>query len=125
MIAAFDLEGRLLLLKREDDKHCGGLWSFPGGKVEAGERPEAAAIRELQEETGLNATDWQSLCKQCFEYPDRLLHFELFRAVCHNTIKLSAESPHVWVAVSQLHNYPMPAANDAFIAALKFFWKQP
>jgi len=109
----------VILKDVDDDKHCGGLWSFPGGKVESGETPKAAAMRELQEETGLSATDWQSLCQQSFEYPDRLLHFELFSSVCHDTSVLNAESPHVWASVSQLDNYPMPTANDVFITALK------
>ena len=109
----------MLLLKRDDDKHCGGLWSFPGGKVEAGEQPLAAAMRELKEETGLSATGWKSLCNQSFEYPDRLLHFELFSCVCSDLSPLDTESTHAWSAIDTLTHYPMPAANDQFIKALQ------
>ncbi len=109
----------MLLLKRDEGLHCGGLWSFPGGKIEAGEDPEIAAMRELKEETGLSATYWQKLCNQSFEYPDRRLHFQLFSCVCHDTSDLNAESSHIWSTTSDLENYPMPAANDAFITALK------
>jgi len=119
LIAPFDDEGNILLLKRDEGQHCGGLWSFPGGKVEAGEDPEIAAMRELKEETGLSATDWQNLCQKSFEYPDRLLHFELFCCVCHDLSSLDAESAYTWSAVDKLTDYPMPVANDAFIAALK------
>ena len=119
LIAPFDEEGNVLLLKRDDDKHCGGLWSFPGGKVETGESSEDAAMRELKEETGLSATGWKQLCQQSFEYPDRLLHFELFSCVCHDLSKLDTESTHVWCTVSDLRTYPMPAANDVFIRALE------
>jgi len=119
LIAPFDDKGNVLLLKRDDDKHCGGLWSFPGGKVEAGEKPQAAAVRELKEETGLNGTAWQSICNQSFEYPDCLLHFELFSCVCHDLSLLDTESTHVWSAIGDLTDYPMPAANDVFIAVLQ------
>jgi len=119
LIAPFDDKGNVLLLKRDDDKHCGGLWSFPGGKVEAGESPQAAAVRELKEETGLDATAWQSICNQSFEYPDRLLHFELFSCVCLDLSSLDTESVHVWSAIDTLTDYPMPAANDPFIKALQ------
>ncbi|RLL53009.1 NUDIX domain-containing protein [Mariprofundus sp. EBB-1] len=119
LIAPFDDKGNVLLLKRNDDTHCGGLWSFPGGKVEAGEKNQAAAMRELKEEAGLDATAWESLCKQSYEYPDRLLQFELFSCVCHDLSPLNTESPHVWATVDTLTDYPMPDANDAFIAAIK------
>jgi len=119
LIAPFDDKGNVLLLRRDDGKHCGGLWSFPGGKVEAGEQPQAAAMRELKEETGLNATEWQRLCNQSFEYPDRRLHFELFSCVCNDLSPLDTESPHVWTSIDTLTDYPMPDANDAFIAAIK------
>jgi len=107
------------LLKRDDDKHCGGLWSFPGGKVEAGESPEAAAIRELREETALDAINWQQFGKQSFQYSDRELHFILFRCACEDITELATESPHAWVPLAQLDAFPMPAANDGLIALLK------
>jgi len=119
LIAPFDDKGNVLLLKRDEKAHCAGLWSFPGGKVEAGESSEDAAIRELKEETALSATGWKNLCQQSFEYPDRLLHFNLFICVCYDISPLNAESAYVWSAVDKLTDYPMPAANDLFIAALE------
>ena len=108
-----------MLLHRDEDQHCGGLWSFPGGKIEIDEQPETAAKRELYEEAGLAGSDWQQLCQQSFTYPDRILHFTLFTCVCEHLTHLETESAHVWSAISALANYPMPAANDAFIMMLK------
>jgi len=108
----------VLLLKRDEGQHCGGLWSFPGGKVEAGEAVQCAAIRELKEETLLDGTAWQLLCDQDFEYPDRILHIHLFRCLCSDLRELKTESTYVWSRLGDLSSYPMPAANDLFIAAL-------
>ena len=52
-VALVDADGRVLISKRPEGKQLGGLWEFPGGKVEAGERPEAALIRELKEELAI------------------------------------------------------------------------
>ena len=108
----------MLLLKRNSDQHCGDLWSFPGGKIEAGETPKVAAKRELQEETGLEGYDWRFLGDSTFEYPDRLLHFLLFSCLCDNIESLESESTHLWAEFDQLSNYPMPAANEELINML-------
>jgi len=114
----FDAQGNILLLKRHAEQHCAGLWSFPGGKVETNEGSLAAAIRELHEETGLVGVGWQELGRQCFEYPDRILHFILFRCVCENITTLKPEAPHAWVEPAQLQHYAMPEANTGLIAML-------
>ncbi|MDG1168568.1 MAG: NUDIX domain-containing protein, partial [Sulfitobacter sp.] len=53
-VALIDVDGRILLAQRPEGKSMAGLWEFPGGKVEQGETPEAALIRELEEELGIN-----------------------------------------------------------------------
>ncbi|MDQ6992174.1 MAG: (deoxy)nucleoside triphosphate pyrophosphohydrolase [Mariprofundus sp.] len=111
LLALFNSCGQLLLLKRAKEQHCGGLWSFPGGKIEQGEAPLAAAIRELKEETGLTADDYRLLTQQSFTYPDRLLHFHLFSTRCLDLSGLNCESPHRWIYPKQLSQYPMPDAN--------------
>jgi len=114
-----DHQGKVLLLKRHTDQHCGGLWSFPGGKIEAGESPQTAAQRELREETGLIGSSWQQLCTEHFAYADRHLHFTLFACVCDQLGHLNTESPRVWSALNALPDYPMPEANASFIEALQ------
>jgi len=94
------------------------LWSFPGGKIEPGEAPQAAATRELKEETGLSGSDWTYLGEYQHPYPDRQLHFFLFRCQCRNNNRLTAESVHIWINIDDIANYPMPAANRELITML-------
>jgi len=110
----------VLLLKRSADQHCAGLWSFPGGKVEAGESFEVAARRELREETGLSGTGWRCLGVHQFEYPDRLLSFHLYRCDCDAGLLVmdTCEAEAVWVNPFMLDEYPMPAANRALLKLL-------
>jgi len=108
----------LLLLKRATDAHCGDLWSFPGGKIEHNELPQAAAQRELQEETGLSGTDWQSLGTSSYKYPDRLLNFTLFRCTCVSDAELKTETPFAWIETDTLADYPMPEANRELLGLL-------
>ncbi len=111
----FNPAGEVLLLKRPEGVHCGGLWSFPGGKIEAGETPLAAARRELAEETGLAGTDWRLLGEHEYRYPDRALHFHLF--ACHGACsgELNSSGKYTWAPVMALKNYPMPTANRTLL----------
>jgi len=118
LIAPCDSDGHILLLQRGEGQHCAGLWSFPGGKVEAGESAQHAAKRELLEETGLHGTAWQQLGSSRFSYPDCQLHFTLFVCVCDRPATLQAESAYVWAAQDQLGAYPMPDANKTLIRML-------
>lgn len=117
LIAAFDELNRLLLLKRPDDAHCGGLWSLPGGKVEGIESPLAAAVRELREECSLEGRLWRHVAKHEYTYPDVELHFLLFACrVEHDA--LACPDPFVWIALDRLADLPMPEANSGLIPAL-------
>jgi len=107
------------LLKRQPSQHCGNLWSFPGGKLEEGEAPETAASRELREETGLTGSAWQAIGTHHFSYPDRILHFHLFRCQCKPPTRLACESPHTWATADSLTTYPMPAANRKMLHLIR------
>ncbi len=118
LVAAFNEAGEMLLLKRPEEAHCGGLWSFPGGKVEPGETPLAAARRELVEETGLAGTGWRCLGEHEHAYPDRRLHFHLF-ACRVDGAPAQAESPWRWASLRRARTLPMPEANRAILELLR------
>jgi len=118
LIAAFNSNGELLLLKRPDDVHCGGLWSFPGGKVEKSETPLGAAKRELTEETGLTGQNWHLLGEYQHAYPDRTLHFHLFGCDGLDADAVNSDETHAWVPADKLGEYSMPEANRAGLACM-------
>jgi len=112
LVAAFNADKEVLLLKRPDSAYQSGLWSFPGGKVEADEMPLQAAVRELLEETGLQGKQWRHLGKASHAYEDRRLHFLFFVCHCPDITNLACESEPAWVRLEDLRHYPMPEAND-------------
>ena len=73
-----DSSGRVLLAERRNDPAFNGLWEFPGGKVDAGEMPGAALVRELREELGITASAFQLLHSVDHDYADRLVHIDFF-----------------------------------------------
>jgi mutator protein MutT len=118
LVAPVNSEGQILLLKRDDAQHCGGLWSFPGGKIKAGEKPEVAAKRELKEETGLTGSNWKYMGTHSHAYPDRLLHFYLFSCACDTATAMETASAYIWARECELTDYPMPDANYELISML-------
>ncbi len=99
-----------------------GLWEFPGGKVEPGETPEIALIRELQEELGIDT--WESclapLTFASHSYDDFHLLMPLFACRKWDGIVQSRENQALkWVQAQDLKNYPMPAADVPLIPILR------
>ena len=120
-VALIDVDGRVLLAQRPEGKSMAGLWEFPGGKVEAGETPEVALIRELQEELGIDT--WQSclapLTFASHTYDDFHLLMPLFACRKWDGVPQSKENQALkWVAKEDLRSFPMPAADVPLIPIL-------
>ena len=121
-VALIDGDGRVLLAERPEGKSMAGLWEFPGGKVEPGETPEAALIRELHEELGIDT--WQSclapLTFASHTYEDFHLLMPLFACRKWNGIVTAQEGQRLtWVRPARLRDYPMPPADLPLIPILR------
>jgi len=119
--ALADREGRVLLQRRPVGKAMAGLWEFPGGKMEQGERPEAALVRELEEELGI-AVDEAALEPAAFVSADNggrnmLLLLYLCRSWRGEPAPLHA-SALAWVAPADMASLPMPPADVPLVRAL-------
>ena len=111
----------ILVARRADDQHLGGAWEFPGGKIEEGEEPADAALRELVEETGLAATVASPLLVFVHDYPDRRLRFHAFVVSdAAGDVKTDGGRAFAWVTPSSLDDVPMPEANRAILKALRW-----
>ena len=121
-VALIDPDGRVLLAQRPEGKSMAGLWEFPGGKVEAGETPEAALVRELDEELGIKT--WNSclapLTFASHSYEDFHLLMPLFACrKWEGTVRPREGQTLAWVRPNQLRDYPMPAADVPLIPVLR------
>ena len=121
-VALIDPEGRVLLAQRPEGKSLAGLWEFPGGKVEPFETPEAALIRELKEEIGIDT--WSSclapLTFASHSYPDFHLLMPLFACRRWDGIPTPHEGQTLaWVRPAALRDYPMPPADLPLIPILR------
>jgi|TARA_B110000977_G_C11067501_1_gene488330 8-oxo-dGTP diphosphatase len=121
-VALIDVDGRVLLAQRPEGKSMAGLWEFPGGKVEQGETPEAALIRELQEELGIDT--WQSclapLTFASHSYDDFHLLMPVFACRKWGGTPTPREGQTLkWVHGKDLKSYPMPAADIPLIPILR------
>ena len=121
-VCLIDRDGRVLLAQRPEGKSMAGLWEFPGGKVEAGETPEVALIRELQEELGINT--WQSclapLSFASHAYDDFHLLMPLFACRKWEGTPIAREGQVLkWVFPKDFRDYPMPPADIPLIPMIR------
>lgn len=105
-------QSEVFITKRPDDKHKGGFWEFPGGKVESGETIERAIARELDEEVGIQVTE-QSLFEHLeYDYPEKSLKFDFISVTRFENAPYGKEGQQgVWVPVPELADYAFPEAN--------------
>ena len=121
-VVLVDTDGRVLLAQRPEGKQMAGLWEFPGGKVDPGETPEAALIRELREELGI---DVAASCLAPFTfashaYPDFHLLMPLYVCRKWSGVPMAREGQRLtWVRPARLAEYPMPPADKPLIAMLR------
>jgi 8-oxo-dGTP diphosphatase len=119
--ALVDADGRVLIAQRPAGKTMAGLWEFPGGKIEAGERPEDTLIRELEEELGIVVKE-QCLAPLTFashDYSDFHLLMPLYVCRRWEGIVTPAEGQRLaWVRPNRLRDYPMPPADEPLIVHL-------
>ncbi|QND73440.1 (deoxy)nucleoside triphosphate pyrophosphohydrolase [Tardiphaga robiniae] len=119
--ALIDPDGRVLIAQRPEGKALAGLWEFPGGKLEPGERPEAALIRELEEELGITVKEacLAPLTFASHAYEDFHLLMPLYICRRWEGLAISKEGQKLaWVRPNKLRDYPMPAADIPLIPHL-------
>jgi 8-oxo-dGTP diphosphatase len=127
-VALIDRDGRVLMAQRPEGKPMAGLWEFPGGKIEPGETPEKALIRELGEELGINTA---TSCLAPLSFASHSYSASNNRAAFHLLMMLYVcrrwqgrpkpieGGALKWVRPQQLRDYPMPEADIPLIAALQ------
>ena len=121
-VALVDADGRVLLAQRPAGKPLAGLWEFPGGKVNPGETPETALIRELAEELGIDvaASCLAPFTFASFSYPDFHLLMPLYLCRKWSGIPVAREGQRLtWARPARLRDYPMPPADTPLVAMLR------
>jgi 8-oxo-dGTP diphosphatase len=121
-VALVDTDGRVLLAQRPPGKPLAGLWEFPGGKVNPGETPETALIRELTEELGIDvaASCLAPFTFASYTYPDFHLLMPLYVCRKWSGIPMAREGQQLkWVRPARLGDYPMPPADAPLVAMLR------
>src|SRR3954468_9010496 len=120
-VALVDADNRVLIAQRPEGKTLAGLWEFPGGKLEPGERPEAALIRELPEEIGITVREacLAPLTFASHAYADFHLLMPLYICRRWDGLAIAKEGQQLaWVRANKLRDYPMPPADIPLIPHL-------
>ncbi|MFD2642204.1 Nudix family hydrolase [Pseudomonas japonica] len=113
-------DGRILIARRGETQHQGGLWEFPGGKVEDGEAVETALARELREELGIEVGAARPLIEVRHDYPDKHILLDVWEVSAFSGEPHGAEGqPLAWVSPRDLGQYEFPEANRPIVAAAR------
>jgi 8-oxo-dGTP diphosphatase len=109
----------LFIAKRCKNAHQGGLWEFPGGKIEATETSEQALYRELSEELGVTVNSCQPLIKLTHDYGDKLIELDVYKVDSFAGTAHGAEGQETqWIKLIDINNFSFPEANKAIIKKL-------
>ena len=121
-VALIDADGRVLIAQRPEGKQLAGMWEFPGGKVEPGERPEQALVRELREELGIET---QEACLAPFVFTSHAyesFHLLMPLFLCRRwsgVVQCREHTALKWVRPRDMAAYPMPPADEPLVAWLR------
>lgn len=113
-------EGRVLLTRRAEGQHLAGMWEFPGGKLEEGESPEAAVVRECREECGIEVEVEDILDVTHYRYPQKDVLLLFYKcALCAGEVQHLQVADHAWVLGSEIDSYPLPPADERVVARIR------
>ncbi|NNJ90974.1 MAG: Nudix family hydrolase [Gammaproteobacteria bacterium] len=115
----YNEQGEVLIQQRAVDTHQGGLWEFPGGKIEADETLEQALEREIREELDIDVVSSRPLITISHDYGDRHVSLEVYRVTeWHGQVQSMEQQPLHWVLPDRLKDYHMPAADKPIVSAI-------
>ena len=113
-------DGRVLLTRRAEGQHLAGLWEFPGGKLEDGEAPEDALVRECLEECGIDVEVTDILDVTHHSYPEKDVLLLFYRCSLRSgEVRHLQVADHAWVAPTDLGAYSLPPADERVVARIQ------
>ena len=113
-------DGCVLLTRRTEGQHLAGLWEFPGGKLEDGESPEEALVRECREECGIEVEVAGILDVTHHRYPEKDVLLLFYRCELRTgEVRHLQVADHAWVAPRDLDRYPLPPADERVVARIR------
>jgi len=112
--------GRVLLTRRAEGQHLAGMWEFPGGKLEEGESPEEALVRECREECDIEVDVVGILDVTHHRYPEKNVLLLFYRCELRSgEVRHLQVADHAWVAPGDLDEYPLPPADERVVARIR------
>ncbi len=115
-----DNDNKIVIAKRPKNSDMELLWEFPGGKLEEGETPEKALIRELKEELNIDAECDEMMHQETYQYPDKKVTLYFIKVTDYKGEIEALEHEEIrWITMSEIDNYNFPPADDHFLEILK------